>query len=122
MKTTDQLVPDSLRFATFDAGCRLQMALGVKRERKKRNDGGKDYSGNPETAQVHESHDVIQDRRQLRTFPFSTGTDGLQTPMGVRGVIGLCSGTEEPSFPARTYPAQLNRPKFFLFRALRGQI
>jgi len=42
------------------------MALGVKRERKKPNDGGKDYSGNPETAQVHESHDVIQDRRQLR--------------------------------------------------------
>ena len=58
-KTAGQLLPDSLRFAAFDAGCRLQMALGVKREWKKRNDGGKDYPGHPEAARMHETHDFI---------------------------------------------------------------
>jgi hypothetical protein len=32
---------------------------------KKRNDGSEDYPGHPETAHMHEIHDVIQDRRQL---------------------------------------------------------
>ena len=41
-KPVDKLLPDSLRFAPFDTGCRLQMALGVKREWKKRYDGSKD--------------------------------------------------------------------------------
>jgi hypothetical protein len=46
------------------------VAFGVKREWKKGNDGGEDYSGNPETAYMHGTHDVIQDRRQLRGIPF----------------------------------------------------
>jgi hypothetical protein len=60
MKTTDKCLSDSLRFAAFDAGCRLQMAFRVKGEWKKRNDGGEDYSSKPQTAYVHETHNVIQ--------------------------------------------------------------
>jgi hypothetical protein len=45
MKTTAQLLLDGLRLAPFDAGRRLQMALGVEREWKKRNNGSKDYTG-----------------------------------------------------------------------------
>jgi hypothetical protein len=41
------------------------MALGVKREWKKPNGGGKDYPGHPETAHMHETHDVIQNHCQL---------------------------------------------------------
>ena len=59
-KTIGQLLPDSFRLATFDTGCRLQMALGVKREWKKCDGGGKDDPGHPETAHMHETHDVIQ--------------------------------------------------------------
>ena len=58
-KTTGQLLRDNFRFATFDAGCSLQMALGVKRKWKKRKDRGKDYPGQPETAHMHEIHDVM---------------------------------------------------------------
>ena len=54
------------RFAAFDAGCRLQMALGVKRKWKKREDGDKDYPGQPETAHMHEIHDVMQNRRRVK--------------------------------------------------------
>jgi hypothetical protein len=39
------------------------MALGVKRERKKPNDGSEDYSGHPETAHMHVNHDVRRDRQ-----------------------------------------------------------
>jgi hypothetical protein len=46
-----------MRFATFDAGCSLQMALGVKRKWKEGKDGGKDYPGQPEMAPMHEIHD-----------------------------------------------------------------
>ncbi len=42
MKTSVQVLPDDFRFATFDTGGCLQMALGVKREWEKRNGGGKD--------------------------------------------------------------------------------
>ena len=62
MKTTGQLLRDTFRFATFDAGCSLQMALGVKRKWKKRKHGGKDYPGQPEMAHMHEIHDVMQNR------------------------------------------------------------
>jgi hypothetical protein len=62
-KTTGQLLLDCSRFATFDAGCRLQMALGVKREGEQRNDGYEDYSGHPETTYTHETDDFIQNRR-----------------------------------------------------------
>jgi hypothetical protein len=41
-KTSVQLLPDSFGFAAFDTGRRLQVALGVKREREKRDGGGKD--------------------------------------------------------------------------------
>jgi hypothetical protein len=58
MKATFQLLPDTFRFAAFDTGCRLQVALGVKREWKKRNGGGKDYSGHPETADMHKTNDT----------------------------------------------------------------
>jgi hypothetical protein len=71
MKTTDKLLPDGLRFTPFYTGCRLQMALGVKREWKKRNDNGKDYPGDPKTAHIHEFHDVIQNSRQLGDIPLS---------------------------------------------------
>ena len=70
---------DNFRFAAFDAGCRLQMALGVKGEWKKRNDGGKDYPGHPETAHMHETHDVIQNRRQLSDMPFVVGIKTLRS-------------------------------------------
>jgi hypothetical protein len=66
MKTTAQLLLDGLCLAPFDAGCRLQMALGVEREWKKRNNGGKDYTGQPKTAHMHETHDFIPNRRRLR--------------------------------------------------------
>jgi hypothetical protein len=55
MKAAAQLLPDSFRLAPFNAGCRLKMALGVKREWKKRNDGDKDDPGHPETAHMHET-------------------------------------------------------------------
>jgi hypothetical protein len=42
------------------------MALGVKREWKKRYDGSKDYPGHPETPHMHETHIVIQNRRRIR--------------------------------------------------------
>src|SRR5271170_1060329 len=67
-KASGQLLPDTLGFAAFDTGRRLQMALGVKREWKKRKGGGEDYSGHPERAHIHETHDVIQNRRQLNGF------------------------------------------------------
>jgi hypothetical protein len=41
------------------------MALGVEREWKKRYDGSKDYPGHPETPHMHETHNVIQNRRRL---------------------------------------------------------
>jgi hypothetical protein len=66
MKTTAQLLLDGLRLAPFDAGCRLQMALGVEREWKKRNNGSKDYTGQPKTAHMHETHDFTPNRRRLR--------------------------------------------------------
>jgi hypothetical protein len=65
MKTSDQLLLDHFRFATFDAGRRLQMALGVEGEWEKRNNGYKDYSGQPETAHMHTTHDFIQVDREL---------------------------------------------------------
>jgi hypothetical protein len=39
------------------------MALRVKREGKQRNDSGKDQPGDPETAHIHEFHDVTQNSR-----------------------------------------------------------
>jgi hypothetical protein len=50
-----------MRFATFDAGCSLQMALGVKSKWKKGQDESKDYSGQPEMAPMHEIHDRMID-------------------------------------------------------------
>jgi hypothetical protein len=55
MKTSFQLLPDSFRFAAFETRRSFQMALGMKREWQKRNDGCKNYSGHPETAQIHET-------------------------------------------------------------------
>jgi hypothetical protein len=60
MKATYQFLPDSFSFAAFNAGCRLQMTLGVKREGKQCNDGGKDYPRQPETPQIRKTHEVIQ--------------------------------------------------------------
>jgi hypothetical protein len=56
------------------------MALSVKRERKKRNDGGEDYPGHPKSAHLDETHEVTQNLRQLRIFTFSAGAEGLQKP------------------------------------------
>ena len=77
-KTTGQLLPDAFCFAAFDTGRSLQMALGVKRKGKKRNDGGKDYPGDPKTAHIHETHDVIQNRRQLSDIDPLRRIKGLQ--------------------------------------------
>jgi hypothetical protein len=66
MKTTAQLLLDGLRLAPFDAGCRLQMVFGVERERKKRSNGSKDYTGQPKTAHMHETHDFTRYRCRLR--------------------------------------------------------
>jgi hypothetical protein len=41
----------------------------VKREWKKRSDGGKDYNGQPETELMHEVHDFIKFRGKLREIP-----------------------------------------------------
>jgi hypothetical protein len=41
------------------------MALCVKRERKKRNYGCKDYTGHPKTTRIHETYDFIENRRML---------------------------------------------------------
>ncbi len=46
-KTSRQLLRDNFRFAAFDAGRGLQMALGVKRKWKKSKDGGKHNPGQP---------------------------------------------------------------------------
>jgi len=62
MKAAYQLLPDSFRLTTLDAGGRLQVALGVKREWKKGQDGEEDYTGQPETAHMHETHNVIENR------------------------------------------------------------
>jgi hypothetical protein len=70
MKTSVQLLAQNFRLAAFDARRRFQIAFGVKREWKKGNDGGEDYSGNPETAHMHGTHDVIQDRGRLRDIRF----------------------------------------------------
>jgi hypothetical protein len=72
-KTTSQFLRNRFRFATFDAGCGLQMALGVKGKWKKRKDGRKDYPGQPKTAQMHAIHDVMQNRS-------SNTTDGDRRP------------------------------------------
>jgi hypothetical protein len=66
METGCQLLPDSLRLAAFDTGCRFQATLGVKREWKQRKDGGKDYPGHPEMAHMHETDDATSGRKQLR--------------------------------------------------------
>jgi hypothetical protein len=65
METSAQFLLDTFRVATFDSGRRLQMALSVKREWKKRNDGGKDYPGHPEASPMRETHDVLKNRSQL---------------------------------------------------------
>jgi hypothetical protein len=78
MKPSGQLLRDNFRFATFDAGCRLQMAPGVKREWKKRNDGGKDYTGYTETAHTRVAHHAKQNRRQLRIVTLSARPEELQ--------------------------------------------
>jgi len=65
VKTVAEFLGDSLCFAALDAGCGLQMALGVKGVGKKRDNGGKDNSGEPEAAQVYRTHEVIRDRSKL---------------------------------------------------------
>src|SRR6201997_4285244 len=60
MKARGQLLRHFSRLATFDASCGLQMALGVKGKWKKRQDGGQDYPGEPETAQMHKVHSVAK--------------------------------------------------------------
>ena len=82
------------RFATFDAGCRLQMALGVKRKWKKRKDGGKDYPGQPETAHMHEIHDVIPNRRSHSPLALRTSRR-----IDARHESGLSSRFEHPQDP-----------------------
>src|SRR5271163_3543411 len=62
-KTARQLLCDNFRLATFHPGCSLQMALGAKRKRKEHEDGGKDYAGQPETAQIYKIHELC-DRYQ----------------------------------------------------------
>jgi hypothetical protein len=42
MEARRQFPPDHFGLAAVDAGCRLQMTLGVKGERKKGNDRNKD--------------------------------------------------------------------------------
>ena len=73
MKTTDEVLLDGLRLATLNPGRGLQMALGVERERQKRNDGGQDHAGRPQTANVHESHDVTPNCGKLVDMPFPDG-------------------------------------------------
>jgi hypothetical protein len=46
------------------------MTLGVEREWKKRNNSGKDYSGDPETAYMHDAHDFIQNSRRLSDIDY----------------------------------------------------
>jgi hypothetical protein len=41
------------------------MALGVKGKGKQRGYGGEDDPGQPETAHMHETHDVLENRRSL---------------------------------------------------------
>jgi hypothetical protein len=53
---------DLSRFAAFDAGCSLEVALGVKGKWKEHQDGGKDHGGQPESAHIHEIHSVTQSR------------------------------------------------------------
>ncbi len=60
MKPSGQLSRDNFRFAAFDAGCSLQMALGVKRKWKKCKNCDKNYPGYPEMAQMHQTHDLMQ--------------------------------------------------------------
>jgi len=67
METSGQLLRDSLCFAAFDTGCRLQMALGVKRIGKEREDSGKNNSGQPEAAQVYRIHADIGDQASYRS-------------------------------------------------------
>jgi hypothetical protein len=57
---------DCFRFATFDAGCSLQVALGVKRKWKQDKHDGKHYSGQPKMANMHEIHDLMPRVRRLR--------------------------------------------------------
>jgi hypothetical protein len=80
MKTSRQFLRDTFRFAAFDAGCGLQMALGVKGKWKKRKDGGKDHPGQPET-HMHEIHDVMPNRSKSRK--------DIHIPCGSRPVRAL---------------------------------
>ena len=60
MEAIGQLLRDNLRFAALDTGCCLKVPFGMKREGKKRNSSEKDYPGHPETAHLHDTHDVIE--------------------------------------------------------------
>lgn len=61
-KASGQLLRDLSRFATVDARGSFQMALCVKGKWKKREDGGQDYSSQPESAHMDEIYNVTQNR------------------------------------------------------------
>ena len=88
MKAADQLLPDSLRLAAFDACCRLQVALRMKREREQRHHYGKDDPGGPEAARKHDPYDVISETR-VTTAPLEPSAhqpdDGAQKAVAVVG-------------------------------------
>jgi len=83
MKARSQFLPDHFGLAAIDAGCRLQMTLGVKGERKERDDRNKDYPGHPETTQMH--HTLDDTKSSLRTVKGMQiiGHDGTRLRTGV---------------------------------------
>src|SRR5580704_1639016 len=84
-KTADQLLPDCFRVAALDTGGRLKVALGVKRERKKRYYGGKHYTSRPEMAHTHETHDVIPNRCKRRDIDTPASIEELQRQSSLAG-------------------------------------
>jgi hypothetical protein len=73
VETGYQLIPDGFRLAAFDPGCSLQVALGVKREWKQRNDRDKDYPGHPKTAHMHKNDDAITAKQKSSSLPAPIG-------------------------------------------------
>jgi hypothetical protein len=71
------------------------MALGVKREWENRKDGREHHPGRPETAHMHESHDLLENRRQLKDMPILHWIERTCAPrMILRCVAGSYIGKD----------------------------
>src|ERR1700679_3202671 len=112
VETSGQLVPHSFSLAPFDAGCGLQAALGVKRERKKCDGCCEDDPRHPKSARVHSFHDVISNKIVVtKTLCWRLRTTGAKKMLCGEplGAIALgCASLHLRTTHARSYLNLLN--------------